>query len=90
MSMDGFTSYFKAYTGDGSEEFNTWLLSIGKLFKLTANDPKDICFTKAEGNFKIYFYSLQLHTFSWNSPNEKMQAGIYYSGHCQSCLINPS
>ena len=32
----------KPCTGDSSEEFNYWLLSIEKVSKLTAKNPKDI------------------------------------------------
>ena len=62
----------KTCTGDSSGELNTWLLSIEKVSKLTSNDPKDTCFTKAVGNFLKFLYSLPLHKLSWKFLKEKM------------------
>ena len=57
----------KICTGDSSEEFHSCFLS-----KLTDNNLKEICFSKAEGNLLKSLYSLTLYKFSWYSLKEKM------------------
>ena len=49
-AIDYYMNDLKTCTGDCSEKFQCWLLSVEKVSKLMGNDPKDICFTKAEGN----------------------------------------
>ena len=44
----------KTCTRHDSEEFNTWLLSIDKVSKMTGHDPKEF-FTKAKGNLLKFF-----------------------------------
>ena len=57
----------KTNTRHDCEEFNTWLLSIDKVSKLTGQDPKEIYFAKAEDNLIKFQYSLPLHKGSWYS-----------------------
>ena len=72
-SKDLYITNFKNCMGGSSEEFTSWLLSIEKVSKSTGNNPKDICFAKAENNFLKFIYSLPLHQFLWYSLKEKMQ-----------------
>ena len=43
-------------TEKGPEEFKSWLLSVEKISKLTGNDPKNICFTKAKRNLNLLYF----------------------------------
>ena len=72
-SIDCYTTDVKTCTGQ-LEDFHSWFLSIEKVYKLTGNDPKDICFAKAQGNLLKLLYSHPLHKFSWYSLKEKMSA----------------
>ena len=53
------------------------------------NDPKDICFDKAEGNLLKFLYSLPLRKFSWHSHKEMMESRILSSGNCQAYVPGP-
>ena len=59
-------------TEHDSEAFNTWLLPIGKVSKLTGHDPKEMCFAKAGGNLLETFLFHPLNKFFWYSLKEKI------------------
>ena len=46
--MDYYISDLETFREDSSHELNSWLLSIEKDSKLTGNNPKDICYIKAD------------------------------------------
>ena len=66
----------RTYTADNQEEFDSWLLSIEKVGKLTDSDPNEICFAKAEGSLLKFLYSMNFKGCSWVHLKEKMQAEL--------------
>ena len=62
-SIDHYMTHFKTSTGDSSEEHNTWLCPLN-VSKLTDNDLKEICLTKAKSNLLKFLYSPPFHTVS--------------------------
>ena len=71
-STDLYMANLQSCTGDSSKELNSWLLSIEKVSKLTGNDPKKICFTKAEGNLLSFYIYSNIHKLSWYPFKENM------------------
>ena len=64
----------KTCTGDSSDKFNSWLLSVEIVSKLIGSDHKIFFFAKAdEGNLLKFLYSIQLEVII-ELPKEKMRA----------------
>ena len=83
----------KACAGDNSDDFILWSLSVRNVAKLMNNDPKDICFVKAEGTLLNCLYSLLHRKMSLYTPKEKMRAELskvatLLASHASHTLIN--
>ena len=62
-STDRYMNDLCTCTGNNSDKFISWLLSIENVAGLTEKDPKDIYFAKVEGNLLKFLYSLPIKIY---------------------------
>ena len=89
--MDHYMNGLKTCTGDNSDRFTSWLLSVAKVTKLIDDKPRNICFAKAEGNLFKYLHTLPLKKFSWHSIKEEIWAEfskVATASHASLTVIN--
>ena len=71
--MNTYMNDLKTCPVDNQEKFDSWLLSIEKVAKLTDSDPNKICFAKAKGNLLKFLYSVNFKGCSWVHLKEKYE-----------------
>ena len=62
------------YRVDNPIVFNSWLILVEKVAMLTDEGPKDICFTKTEGNLHKFLYIIPLKQMFWFTLKERSRA----------------